>query len=224
MDGTFDRNLAHIEGDLSDLLGSSVDNLEEEFDDDDDGQQKDDEHRDEFRPDWMILSEMGPNVIIDTSSDLGLRDIDRNNNWFDDIMRLYPDIDSIDIPNFIQNFWSENLVSSENLIVDFQTLNEKQMIIFKRFESHYNDILTKQNNKVEPLRFIIMGTAGTGKSYLINTIRVRIQEMAMNNGIETSPVIVLAPTGVTAFNILGTTIHSTLSVPISNSNFNIEGE
>src|SRR5438094_1043015 len=105
----------------------------------------------------MILSEMGPNVIIDTSSDLGLRDIDRNNNWFDDIMRLYPDIDSIDIPNFIQNFQSENLVSSENLIVDFQTLNEKQMIIFKRFESHYNDILTKQNNKVEPLRFIIIG-------------------------------------------------------------------
>src|SRR2546425_761184 len=110
MDGTFDRNLAHIEGDLSDLLGLSVDNLEEEFDDDDDGQQEDDEHRDEFRPDWMILSEMGPNVIIDTSSDLELRDIDRNNNWFDDIMRLYPDIDSIDIPNFKQNFQSENLV------------------------------------------------------------------------------------------------------------------
>ena len=69
-----------------------------------------------------------------------------------------------------------------------------------------------------------METAGTGKSYLINTIRVRIQEMAMNNGIETSPVIVLAPTGVAAFNILGMTIHSTFSVPISNSNFNIEGE
>ena len=37
-------------------------------------------------------------------------------------------------------------------------------------------------------------------------------------------MIVLAPTGVAAFNILGTTIHSTLSVPISNSNFDIEGE
>ena len=46
----------------------------------------------------------------------------------------------------------------------------------------------------------------------------------MNNGTETSPVIVLAPTGVAAFNIHGSTIHSTLSVPINGSDFNIEGE
>lgn len=69
-----------------------------------------------------------------------------------------------------------------------------------------------------------MGTAGTGKSYLINAIRVRLREMAMNNSIETSPVIVFAPTGVAAFNILGTTIHSTLSVPINSSNLDIGGE
>jgi hypothetical protein len=29
----------------------------------------------------MVLAEMGPNAIIDGSSDLGLRDIDRNNDW-----------------------------------------------------------------------------------------------------------------------------------------------
>ncbi|PKC62718.1 hypothetical protein RhiirA1_312493, partial [Rhizophagus irregularis] len=63
-----------------------------------------------------------------------------------------------------------------------------------------------------PLRLIIMGTAETSKSYLINAIRARLQEIAMNNGAETSPVIVLAPTGIAAFNIYGTMIYSTLSI------------
>ncbi|GBC22271.2 ATP-dependent DNA helicase PIF1-like [Rhizophagus irregularis DAOM 181602=DAOM 197198] len=46
----------------------------------------------------------------------------------------------------------------------------------------------------------------------------------MNNRAETSPVIVLAPTGVAAFNIHGTTIHSTFSILINSSDLSIEGE
>ncbi|CAB5392154.1 unnamed protein product [Rhizophagus irregularis] len=48
---------------------------------------------------------------------------------------------------------------------------------------------------IEPLRIIIMGTAGT-----------------------------VAPTGVAAFNIEGSTIHSSLSVPICGVNVELEGE
>lgn len=58
-----------------------------------------------------------------------------------------------------------------------------------------------------------MGTAGTGKSYLIKSIRKHLNLMTEN---ESSPVQVIAPTGVAAFNINGSTIHSTLSVPIHN--------
>ena len=61
-----------------------------------------------------------------------------------------------------------------------------------------------------------MGTAGTRKSYLIRAIRNRLNIMAAGNGSE-SPVQVVAPTGVAAFNINGTTIHSTLSIPILNN-------
>ncbi len=57
--------------------------------------------------------------------------------------------------------------------IDFQTLNEKQESVLKRIESHYNDIL--MGKQVEALRMIIMGTAGTGKSYLIRVIRERLQ-------------------------------------------------
>jgi hypothetical protein len=48
--------------------------------------------------------------------------------------------------------------------------------------------------------------------------------MARNIGAETSPVIVIAPTGVAAFNIHGTMIHSTLSIPINSTNLNLDGE
>src|SRR3954452_17752118 len=39
-----------------------------------------------------------------------------------------------------------------------------------------------------------------------------------------SPVLVLAPTGVVAFNINGTTIHSKLSIPIKNKDLDLKGE
>ena len=66
-----------------------------------------------------------------------------------------------------------------------------------------------------------MGTAGTGKSYLIKAIRGKLQTMA---GSESK--IVLAPTGAAAFNIIGVTIHSMLSNPIINDKkrFDIDGE
>ena len=63
----------------------------------------------------------------------------------------------------------EDADDADNLIVDYQMLNEKQMIIFNRIETHYNAVITA-HNQVEPLRLIIMGIAGTGKSYLINAI------------------------------------------------------
>src|SRR3954453_2825554 len=39
-----------------------------------------------------------------------------------------------------------------------------------------------------------------------------------------SPVLVLAPTGVAAFNINGTTIHSKLSIPIKNKDLDLKDE
>jgi len=60
---------------------------------------------------------------------------------------------------------------------------------------------------------------------LIKAIRGRLCEM-VGNGTE-SPVVVVAPTGVAAFNINGSTIHSTFSIPINVNNkggLSINGE
>jgi DNA replication protein DnaC len=63
-------------------------------------------------------------------------------------------------------------------IVDYNSLNEKQQIIFKRIKSHYHDMLTR--SQTGPLRIIVMGTVGTGKSYLIMAIRNMLREMTGN--------------------------------------------
>ncbi|GBB95753.1 hypothetical protein RclHR1_26020002 [Rhizophagus clarus] len=87
----------------------------------------------------------------------------------------------------------------ENIIVDYQVLNGNQKIIFKQIEFHYNDVLN--GHQIDPLKIIVMGTAETGKTYLIKAIRSRLQKM-VGTGLK-SPIIVLAPIGIAAFNING---------------------
>ena len=65
-----------------------------------------------------------------------------------------------------------------------------------------------------PLRMIVSGTAGTGKSYLIHCLRLLLGNR----------VCVAAPTGVAAFNIEGHTLHSLLSLPVKGDYKDLEGE
>jgi hypothetical protein len=46
---------------------------------------------------------------------------------------------------------------------------------------------------------------GTGKSFLIEVIRDAVRSLAGSN--EADPVVVVAPTGIAAFNVNGSTIH-----------------
>ena len=67
----------------------------------------------------------------------------------------------------------------------------------------YTTVQHHSANSPSPLRMIVSGTAGTGKSYLIHCLRLLLQHQ----------VVVAAPTGVAAFNIDGHTLHSLLSLP-----------
>ncbi|GBC33192.2 ATP-dependent DNA helicase PIF1 [Rhizophagus irregularis DAOM 181602=DAOM 197198] len=126
-----------------------------------------DDEEDEFWFDWMFLAEMGLNPSFDCSSDLGSRDMDRNHDWINDPRQRYNDTDLRDIDTFISSN-SRISTEEENLTVDYQTLNDNQKKVFNRIEAHYHDVLV--GHQVKPLRIIVMGTAGTGKTYLIEAI------------------------------------------------------
>lgn len=224
----YNQHIDMINADPTDLLRSPIDNEEDNGNEESMEELSDDDEPEEHRYDWMHLAEMGPNVRINPLSDLGTRDMDRNHDWVHEGREHYSDADIAIASNFISNALGKDqnheYRSEEGNLIDVQTLNEKQKLIFDRIETHYNDIL--MDKEVEPLRMIVMGTAGTGKSYLIRAIRERLRTTARS--CSKSPVIVIAPTGVASFNINGATIHSTLSIPITNAKrdkgLDIDGE
>ena len=102
--------------------------------------------------------------------------------------------------NFIQSHRDRvNTEFSTN--ADPKCLNTEQL-------HAYNTIINNINND-NPIHILINGTAGSGKSYVINCLR-----SYFINHFGANSVQVCAPTGTAAFNVSGTTIHSTLSLPV----------
>ena len=116
-------------------------------------------------------------------------------------------------------YWESYLESQKRLIdipkeihnVNIANLVDNQRRIFLRVISHYHSILAGENPA--PLRINIDGTAGTGKSYLIDALTKALTEMARERG-RRCPILHVAPTGIAAFNIHGSTLHQALSIPV----------
>ena len=88
--------------------------------------------------------------------------------------------------------------------VDINSLNEKQMHAYRLLSSHYT------NNDQNPLHMLILGTAGTGKSFLIQAIAQLLLDKCL----------LTATTGIAAFHIGGITLHSALHLPVQKHNCN----
>ena len=89
-------------------------------------------------------------------------------------------------------------------IVDIATLNSKQRLAYDIISDHHHT-LTTQNQEPPPLHMIVCGTAGTGKSYLINAI----------SHCTTGKCILSAATGVAAFNMWPNSSLSTATSSLS---------
>ena len=63
----------------------------------------------------------------------------------------------------------------------------------------------------EPLRLFITGGAGTGKSHVISVVHEHFERAQIGDG---CACMLMAPTGVAAFNIGGLTIHKVLNLPV----------
>lgn len=130
-----------------------------------------------------------------------------------------------------------NEITHENLTSSIKNLNIEQNEIFNLIINSIahqqkskakckdcNNINTKVHTStmhkctyksLKPLKLFVSGVAGTGKSYLIDTICKQIQFDNQANPNEWS-VAVLAPTGIAAFNINGLTIHRFFKLPVFN--------
>ena len=66
-------------------------------------------------------------------------------------------------------------------------------------------------HKGKPVRAVVRGGGGTGKSYAINCFR---RWLAEHDHYSDNNIAVLAPTGTAAFNVAGRTLHSVLKLPV----------
>ena len=131
-----------------------------------------------------------------------------------------PDFDwsktSYEYPNDFGKEWLENLQShidtdDKNLNipeVDISNMNSDQRFAFNIVLKTIQNYLNKQDNFI-PLRMIVSGTAGSGKSYLIKCLVKVIRTIFASK----RSVQVLCPTGNSANIISGLTLHSFLKIP-----------
>ena len=114
-----------------------------------------------------------------------------------------------EMPHFLAQQRQHHVLQQTITSADPSNLQGQQLKAYEIVRDHYDNQATGK----EPLRMIISGTAGTGKSYLIQCLK-----LLLGNCLR-----VTAPTGVAAFNVDGYTLHSLLSLPIKGDFKELEG-
>ncbi|XP_077972734.1 uncharacterized protein LOC144427420 [Styela clava] len=125
----------------------------------------------------------------------------------DDIPDLHQTTSEI---TFVKNVF----ISKEEALPILRSLNEMQTEVFYAIRQW---CVKKANGKnPDPFHLFISGGAGTGKSHLVKAIYYETSKVLANRAEDISQILVLltASTGVAAYNIKATTIHSTFSIPV----------
>ncbi len=108
-------------------------------------------------------------------------------------------------------------------VINPLSLNKNQMMVFNYIKSYYI-ILLKNPKYVDLLRLIVLGTASTGKFYLMKMIYDWLCKILKDYNVNISPIILLILTGVIVFNIYSLIIHSLFSISVSAKSFNLNNK
>ena len=92
--------------------------------------------------------------------------------------------------------------------VELGSMNSDQRLVFDIVMNTLNHF-SQGNENFEPLRMVVSGFAGSGKSYLIKCFTEAVRTLYQSN----KSVQILCPTGNSANIICGVTLHSFLKVP-----------
>ena len=94
-------------------------------------------------------------------------------------------------------------------------LNNYQRRIFDKMKYHLFHQKQHKDNECQcefkPLQMFVSGVGGTGKSFLIQTIKALVNNIWPSNDLTCA---IAAPTGLAAFNVGGVTIHRLFQLPI----------
>ena len=166
------------------------------------------EDEEENQPDWMEL--VRPLANFDMSiSELQFNDGGEDYNWNQPSYN-YPETASTwtaQLPRI-----AENDAKGLNIPdIDLGKMNEDQLLVFNMIMKSLSDHTTNLDN-FKPLRLVVAGTAGCGKSFLIRCLMKAIRLYYNDN----NSVQVLCPTGNSAHVIDGLTYHSFLKIPTTN--------
>ena len=105
--------------------------------------------------------------------------------------------------------------SLEELVL---SLNADQSRVYQQVKAHLvHQVLHEcgwcQCKDLKPLHMFVSGVGGTGKSFLIKTVRALVSRL-WDSMTDSTVCAVTAPTGLAAFNVGGVTIHRLLQLPI----------
>ena len=141
------------------------------------------------------------NIQIDDLEMIGHRDFDKNHDWTHNNItnNLHHTSTSFIDLNFLSTQLHEDNLSLSN---SHDSLSPTQCMAFDVVVSHF-----RNTTSAPSLKMVIQGTARTGKSYLISCLKYSLQTPCEQSG---CVLLLLAPTGVAAFNIHASTIRSAL--------------
>ena len=105
---------------------------------------------------WMLICQSCPQLGQD--SDTQSEDV----NWLEAGL-AYPNLE--ESPRFITKHKETQVRVAHTNTNDPQLLQGKQLQVYRKVQAHL------ESERVEPLRMIVSGTAGTGKSFLISCLR-----------------------------------------------------
>ena len=162
-------------------------------------------------------SEIDP--LFDGDVDIEESAVDNNANHREISAQEHGDLQAALFDDTDNNILSRRRMTDAEYCNKVAGLNDSQRDAFDRVMLYtrtcHQYFMGERESLPEPLHLFITGGAGTGKSHLIAVIKEHIERT--HTGSQNACMLV-APTGVAAFNIGGLTIHYAFCLPVEHGN------
>ena len=129
--------------------------------------------------------------------------------------------------SLLPSYTAPILMSDNGLNSKIQLLNQKQRKLFNKVQSlakkYVQNKLTADPLEHEPLHMFLTGNAVCGKSLLMRLIYQSLTKILSYRSIlvDKPKALFMAPTGVAAIKIDGTTTHTTFNIPVEHFGSNL---